>query len=264
MKDYYYLLGLGPDANEAQIRMAFKELSIKFHPDRNGGDKFFEEHFKEIQEAYTVLSDPEKRRHYDRSLLSEEAAEQEVKEETPPPPPPTNPSVGARPPLIQELSTSKTRASAGELITLSWRVSNADYLHLSQVGEIAPQGSKTLRLPAFAGQDFIIFTLLARNTLLNQTAERQLLIQNKDASPKMPQAEGQQSSPLRLPSRAQAPYEEDEEGSSPHGKRPKPQSRGRGAGISDRDAYAFFLIFMLLMLIVVIIFAVWQLNATKR
>jgi molecular chaperone DnaJ len=66
MKDYYEILGVSRDASEADIKKAFRQLALKYHPDRNPDDKESEEKFKEINEAYTCLIDPDKRAHYDR------------------------------------------------------------------------------------------------------------------------------------------------------------------------------------------------------
>ena len=65
MKDYYYILGVKPTSTTLQIKTAYRKLSKKLHPDLNQGDIFFEEQFKEIQEAYEVLCDDLKRTHYD-------------------------------------------------------------------------------------------------------------------------------------------------------------------------------------------------------
>ena len=65
-KDYYEVLGLQKGASESEIKSAFRKLAIKYHPDKNQGDKEAEERFKEINEAYQVLSDPEKKARYDQ------------------------------------------------------------------------------------------------------------------------------------------------------------------------------------------------------
>jgi len=52
MKDYYYILGINQTSGLEEIKKAYRKLSFKFHPDKNDGDVFFTERFKEIQEAY--------------------------------------------------------------------------------------------------------------------------------------------------------------------------------------------------------------------
>ncbi len=64
-KDYYSALGLDKTATAEQIKKAYRKLALKYHPDKNQGDKQAEERFKEITEAYAVLSDPEKKVAYD-------------------------------------------------------------------------------------------------------------------------------------------------------------------------------------------------------
>lgn len=65
-RDYYKVLGVSKDADEKEIKRAFRKLAQKYHPDKNPDDPAAEAKFKEINEAYTVLSDPEKRKKYDR------------------------------------------------------------------------------------------------------------------------------------------------------------------------------------------------------
>jgi len=65
-KDYYEILGVRRDATEQEIKQAYRRLARKYHPDVNPGDKAAEAKFKEINEAYEVLSDKEKRRKYDQ------------------------------------------------------------------------------------------------------------------------------------------------------------------------------------------------------
>jgi molecular chaperone DnaJ len=64
--DYYELLEISRDADENEIKKAYRKLALKYHPDRNQGDKEAEEKFKLVNEAYQVLSDPKKRSVYDR------------------------------------------------------------------------------------------------------------------------------------------------------------------------------------------------------
>jgi molecular chaperone DnaJ len=64
--DYYKILGVGKDASDEEIKKAYRKLARKYHPDQNHGDKQAEERFKEISQAHDVLSDPDKRKAYDR------------------------------------------------------------------------------------------------------------------------------------------------------------------------------------------------------
>src|SRR5262245_56022773 len=64
-KDYYQVLGVDKKASQDDIKKAFRKLAVKYHPDKNAGDKEAENKFKLINEANEVLSDPEKRKKYD-------------------------------------------------------------------------------------------------------------------------------------------------------------------------------------------------------
>jgi molecular chaperone DnaJ len=65
-RDFYQVLGVSRDAGEAELKKAYRKLALEHHPDRNPGDEVAEERFKELSEAYSALSDPDKRARYDR------------------------------------------------------------------------------------------------------------------------------------------------------------------------------------------------------
>lgn len=65
-KNYYDILGISKSATDADIKKAYKKMAMQYHPDRNKGDKKAEEKFKEVNEAYQVLSDATKKKNYDQ------------------------------------------------------------------------------------------------------------------------------------------------------------------------------------------------------
>ena len=65
-RDYYEILEVNKNSSDQEIKSAYRKLALKFHPDRNPGDKKAEEKFKEAAEAYAILSDADKRARYDR------------------------------------------------------------------------------------------------------------------------------------------------------------------------------------------------------
>jgi molecular chaperone DnaJ len=65
-KDYYNILGIDKNASDDQVKKAYRKMAMKYHPDKNGGDTEAESKFKEVAEAYDVLSNPDKKSNYDR------------------------------------------------------------------------------------------------------------------------------------------------------------------------------------------------------
>src|SRR5467141_296794 len=65
-RDYYEVLGVEKGAGEEEIKKAYRKLAVKYHPDKNPGDKAAEEKFKELGEAYEALNDPDRRALYDQ------------------------------------------------------------------------------------------------------------------------------------------------------------------------------------------------------
>ena len=64
-RDFYDVLGVGKDASPDQLKSAYRKLAVKYHPDKNPGNKTAEDKFKEASEAYGILSDKEKKQNYD-------------------------------------------------------------------------------------------------------------------------------------------------------------------------------------------------------
>ena len=67
MSEYYEKLGVAKTASDEEIKRSYRKLALQYHPDRNKGDQQAESKFKEISEAYAVLSDKEKRKQYDKA-----------------------------------------------------------------------------------------------------------------------------------------------------------------------------------------------------
>jgi DnaJ-class molecular chaperone len=95
MRSYYSILGVPFDAKEDAIKKAYRVLAKQYHPDLNPGDRQAERKFKEVGEAYAVLSDPEKRRDYDRKQ--------------------TEPKVGPREPAQGRTARTETRVDPSKM-----------------------------------------------------------------------------------------------------------------------------------------------------
>jgi curved DNA-binding protein CbpA len=80
MINYYQILGLSNKSTKEEIKKAYRLYATKFHPDKQNGDKFFEERFKEIQEAYEVLIDDDKREKYNSKFFNDTLIEKQEKQ----------------------------------------------------------------------------------------------------------------------------------------------------------------------------------------
>ena len=144
MKDYYYLLGLKRNASDDEIKKAYRKLSKKFHPDVNDGDLYFTERFKDIQEAYEILSDPLRKRNYD-NISTNKGAEPKAE------PPLPNPE-------IVSFVASTSRIKIGESITFSWNTINSAAVSIEPFGSVDLSGKITYKING-AKSNILKFTL---------------------------------------------------------------------------------------------------------
>lgn len=152
VKDYYYFLGISQDASPDDIKKAYRKLSLKYHPDKNNNDEFFAHRFREIQEAYEMLTDHDRRKLYDQNLGQQQRNVKSI-----------------LPPKIKNFSASKIRAKAGEEITVYWNTYDADLVKIVPFGLEKPNGERTIRIKEFDSQGKFQILLHATNTALHKT-----------------------------------------------------------------------------------------------
>ena len=165
MKDYYYILGLKKGASIEEIKRAYRKLSLKLHPDKNDGDEFFTERFKEIQEAYETLSDSKKRTSYDNNFSNGKPEEK------------TNNGYNFDP-VIEYFRANKASFEFDEEITFSWKTINSDTVYIKPFGAVQPIGQKTYKLKDFKNS-VLTFELVAENSNINRYIRQSITLNNK-------------------------------------------------------------------------------------
>lgn len=259
MKNYYYILGVSATATDEEIRTAYRKLSIKFHPDQNGGDAFFRDHFKEIQEAYETLSQPERRAAYNTAFLS----------------PKERAAMDNNRPIIQSFETSKTAIQDHEHLTLSWEVVHADRIEIEGVGRVSARGTKTVRLPQIRQHAQLKIVLRAVNSNIDQSAEKSVWIKNKSyteqptGQPVAPPLPTKQERTVEEPVRPRFIERDDREvdeaaaDTLPLSRRQsaRPQDKETPAKATPRnDIYVYFIVFILLAFVAILAYIVFQMN----
>jgi curved DNA-binding protein CbpA len=161
MKDYYYILGVNKTASNDEIKKAYRKLSNKFHPDKNEGDPFFAERFKDINEAYVILSDITKRSHYDKTHSQCEES-----------------NVSNFVPSIDFFKANKDSFEYDEPITFSWRTINSNKVTLKPFGEVSPIGQKTYLIKNFKNKT-LTFSLIAENINIEKEVSSSIEIRNR-------------------------------------------------------------------------------------
>jgi len=115
MKNYYYILGVGEDASQEEIKRAYRKLSLKFHPDHNQGDKYFENRFKEINEAYEHL----KKQSFNHRTEKKK-------------------------PTIKSFFTYKKNYCVGDNVTFKWETLYSNSVSINIFGQCDLTGTKTV------------------------------------------------------------------------------------------------------------------------
>lgn len=158
MKDYYYFLGIEDNASAEDIRKAYRKLSMKYHPDKNNDDAFFQKRFREIQEAYDTLISEESRKMYDENLGKIQK---------------TNRS--NLPPYIKTFSSNKVRVQKGEEVVINWQTNNADLVKILPFGLEKAYGERTFKITEFKDGKFHV-VLQATNTLISKSVVKGITI----------------------------------------------------------------------------------------
>ena len=165
MKNYYYILGLNQTASLDEIKVAYRKLSLKFHPDKNDGDEFFSERFKEIHEAYNTLSDITKRKTYDELRLNSSTTQQ------------SNSGTNFNPD-IEFFKSNKHSFEYNEEITFSWKTINSDKVSIKPFGNVEPIGKKTYKIKDFKNP-FLTFELIAENSNIGRQIKSKIKLENR-------------------------------------------------------------------------------------
>ena len=165
MKDYYYILGLKKEATIEDVKKAYRKLSLKFHPDKNNGDEFFSNRFKEIQEAYETLSNSLKRTKYDNQFKSK--YEQ-----------PYSNSRFNFDPVIEYFQVNKQSFEFNEVIKFSWKTINADKVNIKPFGFVNPIDQKTYKIKDFKKPN-LNFELIAENTNTGRYTKQTITLNNR-------------------------------------------------------------------------------------
>ena len=165
MKDFYYILGVNQSATIDDVKKAYRKLSLKFHPDKNEGDPFFTDRFKEIQEAYETLSDSTRRSVYDKKKFSNSNAQ-------------STSNRNNFTPEIEFFNSSRDSYEFEEEITFSWRTINANKVSISPFGEVQPIGKKTYKFKDFKNES-LTFKLITENTNIERKTSSILILKNR-------------------------------------------------------------------------------------
>lgn len=163
-KDFYYILGVTKESSLEDIKKAYRKLSLKFHPDKNEGDIFFAERFKEIQRAYEILSDNTARQAYDKQYSHNFDSS-------------NNFNNSNFLPEIVYFNANKNYFEYDEEITFQWKTINSNKVSIKPFGAVSPIGQKTYKIRDFKNES-LKFELIAENTNIERKASKVLHLSN--------------------------------------------------------------------------------------
>jgi len=169
MKDYYQLLEISITATPTEVKKAYRQLSMRYHPDKNQGHPHFNDLFIQVKEAYEVLSDENRRKHYDYILQqytqTPKSQQQTHKQET------------FIQPLIDYFYINTNQFEIGDVIEFQWQTQHADVVEIRPFGKVAASGTKKFKITQ-ANQSIIV-ELVALNTISQRYAMSNIQLYKK-------------------------------------------------------------------------------------
>jgi curved DNA-binding protein CbpA len=163
-KDYHYILGVSKDSGPEVIKAAYIKLALKFHPDKNAGDKYFEDRFKDIQEAYEALINNPSKVEFEDKGFKEGKKSADFN--------------SVYPPSIEYFAVDKKRANLGDRIHLRWKVWHADIIQISCLEDLQSNiGSANFHIPKDGDEMHFNVDLLAMNSITGSHDIRNIQIE---------------------------------------------------------------------------------------
>lgn len=230
-KDYHYILGVSKDSSPDAIKAAYIKLALKFHPDKNAGDKYFEDRFKDVQEAYEALiNNPSKEEFADKGF-------EEGKKSAD--------FNSVYPPSIEYFAIDKKRANPGDRIHLRWKVWHADIIQISCLEDLQSNiGSANFQIPKDGGETHFNVDLLAMNSITGCHDTRKIKIEflesafnKKSNAPKDEQVDSE-----KIMNKSSIPKGDSNEVNNADGALGKPATKRRGSAWIAPSAIAVIMI----------------------
>lgn len=165
MKNHYEILEIDPTSSLEEIEIAYKNLSKQFHPDNNGGVKYFDDLYIQINDAYKILAQDNLRTNYDleKGFIQKGEPEPELIENEP---------------EILLFESDRDIFEEGYNIKITWETKNADKVIITPFGEVETSGSKIYRLKNYQ-KESLILTLKGTNSTSEMVSTKSLTLKNK-------------------------------------------------------------------------------------